>query len=84
MSKVSAYFTVNAIDGKGDVKELKRAINTLPGVKSVSVNARTDKVAVDFDTSGVEKDRIQKKIESLGYSVLDTRSDRIIQDKETS
>ena len=83
MSKVSAYFTVNAVDGKGDVKELKRALDTLPGVKSVSINAKTDKVAVDFDTTGVKRDRIQKKIESLGYSVLHARSDTIIQDRET-
>ena len=37
MAKESAYFTVGGISGKHDVKEIKRGLDTLPGVLSVSV-----------------------------------------------
>lgn len=73
MSKASAYFTVGSIDGKHDVKELKHELGTLTGVLSVSINEQTESIAVDFDTTGVDRERIQKKIEKLGYDVLDAR-----------
>ncbi|MPL95178.1 hypothetical protein SDC9_41347 [bioreactor metagenome] len=73
MSKASAYFTVGNIDGKHDVKELKRELDTLHGVLSVSVNERTERIAVDFDTTGTEQERIQKRIEKLGYHVSEVQ-----------
>ena len=56
MAKESAYFTVGGISGKHDVKEIKRGLDTLPGVLSVSVGG--GRVAVDFDTTGTRRDRI--------------------------
>lgn len=73
MSKASAYFTVGNIDGKHDVKELKRELDSLHGVLSVSVNEQTERIAVDFDTTGTEQERIQKKIEKLGYHVSEVQ-----------
>lgn len=73
MSKASAYFTVDNVNGKHDVKELKRELDTLQGVESVSVNDKTERIAVDFDTTGVERERIQKMIETLGYRVSDVQ-----------
>lgn len=75
MSKENAYFTLSNIDGKHDVKELKHEIDMLPGVSSVSVNTRSDFVAVDFDTTGVQRDQIKKQMEKLGYAVVDAKSD---------
>ena len=46
MAKESAYFTVGGISGKHDVKEIKRGLDTLPGVLSVSVGG--GRVAVDY------------------------------------
>ena len=57
MSKVSIYFTLGNVDGKHDVKDIKKTLDTLPGVESVSVNAETGSVAVDYDTTGVLSDR---------------------------
>lgn len=73
MSKASVYFTVGNVEGKHDVKELKRELDAIRGVLSVSVNDQTESIAVDFDTSGVKQENIQKKIEKLGYDVLDVR-----------
>ena len=77
MSKASVYFTVENADGKHDVKEIKRGLDTLPGVSSVSVNSSSGSVAVDFDTTGVQRDRIQKHLENLGYNVLDVKSEQL-------
>lgn len=74
MSKESAYFTLSNMDGKHDVKELKHEIDMLPGVSSVSVNTRSDFVAVDYDTTGVRRTQIKKQIEKLGYTVEDETS----------
>lgn len=69
MSKASIYFTMNKVDGKHDVKEIKKALDKLAGVESVSVNAETGRVAVDYDTTGVLSERIQKQLEKAGYQV---------------
>lgn len=72
MSKNSVYFTLNSVDGKHDVKQIKRVLDALPGVLSVSVNGNSNQVAVDFDTTGVRSDRIKKQLEQSGYEILDT------------
>ncbi len=73
MSKASAYFTVGNIDGKHDVKELKRELDSLRGVLSVSVNEQTERIAVDFDTTGTKQECIHKKIEKLGYHISEVQ-----------
>lgn len=72
MSKASMYFTVNDVNGKHDVKELKHELGMLRGVFSVSVNDQTEQIAVDFDTTGIGQQQIQRKIEILGYQIVDT------------
>ena len=72
MSKESVYFTLSDVDGKHDVKEIKKVLDALPGVSSVSVNERTNHVAVDFDNTGVQSDRIKKQLEKSGFKILDT------------
>ncbi len=73
MSKASIYFTVNKVDGKHDVKQMKQGLDALPGVISVSVNESTNRVAVDFDTTGIQTTRIGKQLEQMGYKILDQR-----------
>lgn len=76
MSKASIYFTLTHVDGKHDVKEIKNTLNMLPGVESVSVNDDTNYVAVDYDTTGILSDRIQKKLEKAGFEVKESSLDR--------
>ncbi len=73
MEKESACFTVGGISGKHDVKEIKRGLDTLPGVLSVSIGDG-GRVAVDFDTTGVQSGRIQKQLADMGYPVLDDQT----------
>lgn len=75
MSKASVYFTLGNLHGKHDVKELRRELDTLPGVFSVSVSESGNGVAVDFDTTGVQSGRIKKQIEKMGYEILDSKLD---------
>ena len=74
MSKESVYFTLANLGGKHDVKEIQRGLDTLPGVFSVSVSDRSNCVAVDFDTTGTQSDRIEKQLEKMGYEILDSKS----------
>jgi copper chaperone CopZ len=74
--KASAYFTLGDLGGKHGVKELKRALDMLGGVISVSVSQKSGSVAVDYDSTGESCERIQKKITDLGYNVLDVRLDQ--------
>lgn len=76
--KASAYFTIDDLGGKHGAKELKRELDTLSGVISVSVSEKTNSVAVDYDTTGENCEKIQKKIKDLGYGVLDFRLDQHI------
>lgn len=78
MSNASIYFTVNSVNGKHDVKQIKRELDTFPGVTSVSVNDKTESIAVDFDTTAVQQERLQKRIENLGYDIIHTRLDNNI------
>lgn len=73
MSNASMYVSVDQIDGKHDVKELKRELDSFAGVTSVSVNDRTDTIAVDFDTTAISQERLQKRIEQMGFQITHTR-----------
>lgn len=69
MKRASVYFTLDSIDGRHDVKTLKRELDTLCGVLSVSVSDANDSVSVDFDSTGVGYEQIEKKIDKLGYHI---------------
>lgn len=73
MSKESVYFNLGSVDGKHDVKKLRRELDALPGVCSVSVNASSGRVAVDFDTTGVQSGHIKQRLEELGYEILESQ-----------
>lgn len=75
MSKASVYFTLDGLDQKQDGEAIKRELDTLPGVLSVSVSG-ANRVAVDYDTTGVQSGRIEKQLEKMGYRILDSQMDR--------
>ena len=72
MSKASIYFSVTNSVGRHEMKELKRELDALHGVLSVSVNNRTKDIAVDYDTSGVNQEQIRTQLEILGYDITQT------------
>ena len=65
---------MGGISGKHDVKEIKRELDTLPGVLSVTVSNES-RVSVDFDTTGVQTGRIEKQLTDMGYQVLNSKTD---------
>lgn len=75
MAKASVYFTLDNLDGKHGGKAIKRELDALPGVLSVSINPSAHRVAVDFDTTGVQPDRIRKQLETMGYQILNSEMD---------
>lgn len=72
MSKAGFYCTVNNVNGEHDSKEIKRELGAIAGVVSVSVNDDAEKIAVDFDTTGVQSNQILKQLKKLGYQVVDS------------
>jgi copper chaperone CopZ len=70
MARESVYFRMEDLNSRHDVKEIKRELDALPGILSVSASPYDPKLAVDFDNSGVSREDIQKKLEELGYSMI--------------
>lgn len=70
MSKDSVYVTVLNMGGKHDAVQIKEKLDELRGVLSVSVNQKSSKIAVDYDSTGVQEDQIRKTIECMGFQIL--------------
>ena len=75
MAKASVTFTLDGPETGHDVKAIKKEIAALPGVFSVSVSDSHNRVAVDFDTTGVRIERIKKQLEKTGCRILDVQSE---------
>lgn len=65
MAQESLSLTLESV-GKHDIQAIKAALDALAGVTSVSVNDR-GRVAVDYDSTGVTKDDITRRLRTLGY-----------------
>lgn len=68
MAHLSTYFSLENAADRHDEKLLKRGLDTLPGVTSVSVSSRGC-VAVDYDSTGVRQEQIRQKVQELGYQL---------------
>lgn len=68
MSKQSAYFRVPDMADDHGSKIIKEDIDSIRGVISVSVNASTNKVSVDYDSTGTSCEQIKNQIEKSGFT----------------
>ena len=68
MAHLSTYFSLENAGDIHDEKLIKRGLDALPGVTSVSVTGRGC-VAVDYDSSGVRQEQIRQKVQELGYQL---------------
>jgi copper chaperone CopZ len=68
MSKASIYFTLPDMSDNHDLKDIKKELDSLRGIISISVNAKAKKVTVDFDNTGTDGEAITNRIRELGYS----------------
>jgi len=71
MAHLSTCFSLENAGDMHDEKLLKRELDALPGVTSVSVSDRGC-VAVDYDTTGVRQEQIRQKVQELGYHLRGT------------
>lgn len=78
MSKQSAYFNLSEINGKHSLKKLKKELDTLKGVSSIIVNVETNKLVVDYDSTGVSFDKIEKQINNMGYEIVSSKNEDYI------
>ena len=79
MSKESAYFNISNLNGKHGLKQIKRELDAIPGVISVSVNTENHRVAVDFDNTGVTHSQIEKSLCKQGFEITaDSGEDHIM------
>lgn len=60
---------VEPVGGKHDLKEIKRGLDQLHGVTSVSVNPAHNLVAVDYDSSSTSYDAIEHQLNRLGFEI---------------
>ena len=67
LSKQSVYFNVEEMTQPSDTKKIKKGVDLIHGVISVSVNYETKNVAVDFDSTGTNSKQILHEIEKMGY-----------------
>ena len=67
MAHLSTRFSLEQPADRHAVKQLKRELDTLPGVTSVSVSG--GRLAVDYDSTGVRREDIQQKVQSLGFGI---------------
>ncbi len=71
MAQLSTYFSLEDTGGLHDAKQLKRELDGLPGVSSVSVS-ESGCLAVDYDSTGVRQEQILRKVQELGYKVRES------------
>lgn len=70
MSQESAYFIVENISENHDVKEVKKILDQFHGIRSVSINPKNHLVAVDYDSSGISYEKIERSLSKIGHPVV--------------
>lgn len=68
MAHLSTYLSLENAGDEHDEKLLKRGLDALPGVTSVSLSGQ-GRVAVDYDSTGVRQEQIVQKVQELGYQL---------------
>ena len=72
MAYLSAYFSLAGTGSQHDAKLLKRELDRLPGVTSVSISDNGC-LAVDYDSTGVRQEQIRRKVLELGYQIRENK-----------
>lgn len=66
-------FDLEQPGGKRDAEQIKRDLDAIPGVFSVSVSRDCGRVTVDYDTTGTGPDELRNRLSSCGCRVAAQR-----------
>ncbi|NLG53973.1 MAG: heavy-metal-associated domain-containing protein [Clostridiales bacterium] len=69
MPRESVCFKVENINDKYNFKLIKKRLDSIKGVLSVSLNDDNKQVSVDYDNTGVSRNRIEESLSEMGYDV---------------
>ena len=79
MAKQSAYFALDGALDAHTVKQVKKSLDRIPGVFSVSAGTGKCSVCVDFDNSGTDIGRIESVLrETVPTAQLDRTQEHIM------
>ena len=70
MSKETVNLQVDGMSCSHCVSTVKKALDQIHGVISVSVSLDDGIVAVDYDTTGTNVDKIKETITDAGYDIV--------------
>ena len=76
MAQVSIQYALEDTIDVHDEKKIKKELDTLHGVSSVSVNVENGILCVDFDDTGVDEQQVERILNVNGYR--HTMLDKII------
>jgi Cu+-exporting ATPase len=65
-----AGFKVEGMSCSSCSASIQKKLNTLPGIKSASVNIATEKGQVEFDSNAIDIQTIVNAVDSLGYKAI--------------
>ena len=66
-------FELEQAGGNRDAEKIKRDLDAIPGVLSVSVSRDCGRVAVDYDTTGPRPDELRDALASCGCGIASER-----------
>ncbi len=65
----STYFFIKNLHNRPDAKTMKKKLNALYGVLSVQLDNKSDRLGIDYDTTGVTGQQLADYLGSSGYPV---------------
>ena len=66
----NAVFSVPSISCSVCAGKIKQGLAQVAGVQNVTVDLKSQQVAIDYDDALINKNHISSKITSLGYEVI--------------
>ncbi len=69
MSKATVSFGLKHSENRRGCEEIKRRLDSIPGVLSVSIGRGRDRVSVDYDTTGTGPDCLRGRLKECGCDI---------------
>ena len=70
MIKINKKYKVGGMTCSACANRVERGVKKMEGINNANVNLTTEILTVDFDENKISSDEIEKKVESLGYSIV--------------